>query len=49
MGPLYNIGCSTQTGPNDRPGGAQMEQTKIVSRDPEIMSGELVFAGTRVE
>ena len=22
---------------------------KIVSRDPEIMSGELVFAGTRVE
>lgn len=25
------------------------EQTKIVSRDPEIMSGELVFAGTRVE
>lgn len=26
-----------------------MEQTKIVSRDPEIMSGELVFAGTRVE
>lgn len=27
----------------------QMEQTKIVSRDPEIMSGELVFSGTRVE
>ncbi len=26
-----------------------MEQTKIVSRDPEIMSGELVFSGTRVE
>ncbi len=26
-----------------------MEQTKIVSRNPEIMSGELVFAGTRVE
>lgn len=26
-----------------------MEQTKIVSKDPEIMSGELVFAGTRVE
>ncbi len=25
------------------------EQTKIVSRDPEVMSGELVFAGTRVE
>ncbi len=23
--------------------------TKIVSRDPEVMSGELVFAGTRVE
>jgi uncharacterized protein (DUF433 family) len=22
---------------------------KILSRDPEIMSGELVFAGTRVE
>jgi uncharacterized protein (DUF433 family) len=27
----------------------QTEQTKIVSRNPEIMSGELVFAGTRVE
>lgn len=27
----------------------QTQQTKIVSRDPEIMSGELVFAGTRVE
>ena len=26
-----------------------MEQTEIVSRNPEIMSGELVFAGTRVE
>jgi uncharacterized protein (DUF433 family) len=26
-----------------------MEQTKIVSRDSEIMSGELVFAGTHVE
>ncbi len=26
-----------------------MEQTKIVSRNPEIMSGELVFTGTRVE
>lgn len=26
-----------------------MEKTKIVSRDPEVMSGELVFAGTRVE
>lgn len=26
-----------------------MEATKIVSRDPEVMSGELVFAGTRVE
>ena len=26
-----------------------MEHTKIVSRDPEIMSGEAVFAGTRVE
>lgn len=28
---------------------SQTQQTKIVSRDPEIMSGELVFAGTRVE
>lgn len=27
----------------------QTEQTKIVSRNPEVMSGELVFAGTRVE
>ena len=28
----------------------QMDVTKkIVSRDPEIMGGELVFAGTRVE
>lgn len=26
-----------------------MEATKIVSRDPEVMSGEFVFAGTRVE
>jgi uncharacterized protein (DUF433 family) len=27
-----------------------MEVTgKIVSRDPEVMSGQLVFAGTRVE
>ena len=26
-----------------------MEESKIVSRDPEVMSGELVFAGTRVE
>lgn len=27
-----------------------MDSTKIiVSRDPEVMSGELVFAGTRVE
>lgn len=27
-----------------------MDATKrIVSRDPEVMSGELVFAGTRVE
>lgn len=26
-----------------------MEQAKIVSRDPEVMSGELVFSGTRVE
>ena len=26
-----------------------MEEAKIVSRDPEVMSGELVFAGTRVE
>jgi uncharacterized protein (DUF433 family) len=27
-----------------------MEATgKIVSRDPEVMSGQLVFAGTRVE
>ena len=26
-----------------------MEEAKIVSRDPEVMGGELVFAGTRVE
>ncbi|MEJ7870617.1 MAG: DUF433 domain-containing protein [Rubrobacteraceae bacterium] len=27
-----------------------MDATKqVVSRDPEVMSGELVFAGTRVE
>ena len=26
-----------------------MEQTKIVFRDPEVMSGELVFSSTRVE
>ena len=26
-----------------------MEHTNIVSRNPEIMSGEPVFAGTRVE
>jgi uncharacterized protein (DUF433 family) len=26
-----------------------MEQTRIVSRNPEIMSGELIFTGTRVE
>ncbi len=26
-----------------------MEEGRIVSRDPEVMSGELVFAGTRVE
>ncbi len=26
-----------------------MEEGKIVSRDPEVMGGELVFAGTRVE
>ena len=26
-----------------------MDQKEIVSRNPEIMSGELVFAGTRVE
>ncbi len=26
-----------------------MDATKIVSRDPDVMSGELVFAGTRVE
>ena len=26
----------------------QTQQTKIVSRDPEIMNGALVFAGTRV-
>lgn len=25
------------------------EQANIVSREPEIMNGELVFAGTRVE
>ena len=28
---------------------SQSQQTKIVSRDSEIMSGTLVFAGTRVE
>ena len=28
---------------------SQSQQTKIVSRDSEIMSGALVFAGTRVE
>jgi uncharacterized protein (DUF433 family) len=36
-----------------RSGGIQVagqtKQTKIISRDPEIMNGELVFAGTRVE
>jgi uncharacterized protein (DUF433 family) len=26
-----------------------MEEGRIVSRDPEVMGGELVFAGTRVE
>ena len=26
-----------------------MDATKIVSRDPAVMSGELVFSGTRVE
>ncbi len=26
-----------------------MQEGRIVSRDPEVMSGELVFAGTRVE
>ncbi len=26
-----------------------MDATKIVSRDPEVMGGELVFTGTRVE
>ncbi|MDP9487071.1 MAG: DUF433 domain-containing protein [Actinomycetota bacterium] len=26
-----------------------MEEGRIVSRDPEVVSGELVFAGTRVE
>ena len=26
-----------------------MEQTKVISRDPEVMRGELVFSGTRVE
>ena len=25
-----------------------VEATRIVSRDPEVMGGELVFAGTRV-
>lgn len=25
-----------------------MKATRIVSRDPEVMGGELVFAGTRV-
>ena len=32
-----------------RAGGVPIEATKIVSRDPEVMSGELIFAGTRVE
>jgi uncharacterized protein (DUF433 family) len=27
----------------------QTQQTKIVSRDPEIMSGGLILSGTRVE
>ncbi len=26
-----------------------MEEAKIVSEDPEVMSGEIVFAGTRIE
>lgn len=26
-----------------------MEKEKVVSRNPNVMSGELVFAGTRVE
>lgn len=26
-----------------------MEESEIVSRDPEVMGGKLVFAGTRVE
>ncbi len=26
-----------------------MKEGRVVSRDPEVMSGELVFAGTRVE
>jgi len=26
-----------------------MDTKKILSRDPEVMNGELVFAGTRVE
>ncbi len=26
-----------------------MKEGRIVSRDPEVMSGELVFSGTRVE
>jgi len=29
-------------------GGAAMEKAEIVSRKPEVMSGALVFAGTRV-
>lgn len=28
---------------------SQVEEAKIVSRNPKVMSGELVFAGTRVE
>lgn len=29
-------------------GGADMKKSEIVSRDPEVVSGALVFAGTRV-
>jgi uncharacterized protein (DUF433 family) len=47
----YNIGCTTKWIARDRPGRRRipMEEGRIVSRDPEVMSGELVFAGTRVE
>jgi uncharacterized protein (DUF433 family) len=32
----------------EKRGGVGMEKSEIVSRDPEVVSGALVFAGTRV-